>query len=94
LASPSQDCDRSSNALPVGVKHFTRPVPSELASPCPKFLSDAFKNAETLDVRPFLLTVSFSWVKKSRRFPKEQTFHHSVYVILLSDTVKASFYFT
>jgi hypothetical protein len=25
--------------------------------------------------------------KKSRRFPKEQTFHHSVYVILLSDAV-------
>jgi len=56
---------------------------------CPKCQSDCiFKNAETLDVRPFLLTVSFSWVKKkSRRFPKEQTFHHNVYVILLSDSV-------
>ena len=25
--------------------------------------------------------------KNSRRFPKEQTFHHSVYVILLSDAI-------
>jgi hypothetical protein len=25
--------------------------------------------------------------KKSRRFPKEQTFHHNVYVILLSEAV-------
>ena len=25
------------------VKHFTRPVPSEVASPCPKCKSDAFQ---------------------------------------------------
>src|SRR5437762_8255286 len=36
----------------------------------------------------FCCQYHFSWVKKnSRRFPKEQTFHHSVYVILLSDAI-------
>ena len=47
------------------------------------------KNAESSDVRRCLLTVSsLSRVKRqSRRFPKEQTFRHNVYVILLGDAV-------
>jgi hypothetical protein len=38
------------------VKHFTRPVPSEVASPCRSAKAMHSKNAETLGVRPFLLT--------------------------------------
>ena len=47
------------------------------------------KNAESSDVRRCLLTVSsLSRVKRqSRRFPKEHTFRHNVYVILLGDAV-------
>ena len=47
------------------------------------------KNAESSDVRRCLLTVSsLSRVKRqSRRFRKEQTFRHNVYVILLGDAV-------
>ncbi len=53
------------------VKHFTRPVPSEIASPSQSAKALYFKDAESLEARQFLLTISSSRVKKkSRAFQK------------------------